>query len=535
MDVNKKYDHQNDLKTDDKYLNQKSLTSNKEDQMTVKQNESLRGESLIGEDNTDCGKRIKDLEERMQQQRDRFKKLKEKYEKELDEKDDKLDELEEKLHEKDEEIKEQEKQYNVLNAKYVKLKANFEEISRELDEKLERIGIKSIHKKMKDKPKENPLEIIIKMKEKEIRNTVQLMEVLRKNNEQLNKNLDNYTNVNFIAELQNKLNMKEKENQELLVEIKTLNRGLEEHKRCIKKKKEGDEEHKSLKDDLIKAKEANRELKDKLREEVAKHTKTKDSLIGLKREKDESKRHKNLNISDTDAVKKLYSNIEFDKKKATSFNHDPGVQSMYNEDSPVVETTTLKHKETNLNSSLTKDTSPINGTATQKDEIEVLQKKIETLEKSKQSIENKLKTEIKLLTKKSQQQEDRIEYLTNQFKESEQKNKILQYQSNEYKNEKKVYQRKINELQALVDKLTNSLKEREQENNILTGQLKELKKITKHNAVPPMNDKKNEETLLYLTEIKKVSFTEDVSEIKEDEHKDTQKEDESYEPSVIIS
>ena len=195
-------DLESEIRSDNQMNTRKSQNSLGAD-LTINYNESVKGDNLGTDDNTDCMKRIKDLEDKMTQQRDRFKKLKEKYEKQLEEKDDKIEDLEDNL-------KEQENKYNVLTAKYNKLKANFDEISRELDEHLDKVGVKNISQKLKPKPKENPLEIIIKMKEKEIKNTVQLMEVLRKNNEQLNKNLDNYTNVNFITDLQNRLNLKVK-------------------------------------------------------------------------------------------------------------------------------------------------------------------------------------------------------------------------------------------------------------------------------------------------------------------------------------
>jgi hypothetical protein len=504
-----------DLESDyksQKVLNTKKSQNSLKDDITINYNESIKGDNLGTDDNTDCMKRIKDLEEKMTQQRDRFKKLKDKYEKQLEEKDDKIDDLEDS-------VKDWESKYNTLMGKYNKLKANFDEISRELDEHLDKVGVKNISQKLKPKPRDNPLEIIIKMKEKEIKNTVQLMEVLRKNNEQLNKNLDNYTNVTFITDLQNKLNLKEKENQELLIEIKTLNRGLEEHKRCGKIKKETDEDYKNLKDELRKQKDSNRDLQQKLKEEVVKHIKTKDSYINYKREIDDTKRHKNININDPDALKKLNTNIELDRKKVSNLNHDPNIQSIYDEEKP-------KEKK-NLNRSLDHGKKVFS-----KDDIDNYEKKIETLERSKLSTENKLKADIKQLSKKIQLLEDQVEYISNQYKESEQKNKILHYQGNEYKNEKKVYQRKINELQSNNDRLTNSLKEREQENNILTGQLKDIKKTTRHHAVPPMNERREE--TLYLTDIKKVSFTEDESEIKSDEKIINQK-DESYEASVVIS
>jgi DNA-binding FrmR family transcriptional regulator len=102
-------------------------------------------------------------------------------------------------------------------------------------------------------------------------------------------------------------------------------------------------------------------------------------------------------------------------------------------------------------------------------------------------------------------QQERLEYLNVQLKESEQKSKISSFQLNEYKNEQKVYQRKINEMQGQFDSVYKLLKEREQENKILLSQLNSLRKIVKHNAVPPMDNEivkhlekiKNEDSDLY--------------------------------------
>jgi chromosome segregation ATPase len=477
--------------------------------------ETKNNESIMGDGNADCNRKIQDLEEKLSQQRERFKKQKERYEQDLEEKDDKIEELEDN-------VRDLEGKYNNLNIKYNKLKANFDEISRELDHHLEKVGFKSVVRKMKTvNQKDNPLEIIIKMKEKEIANTVQLMEVLRKNNEQLTKKLDTYCNVNFITDLQSKLNIKEKENQDLLVEIRTLNRGLDEHKRCIKSKKEGDEDNKTLKADLIKAKESNRDLQQKLKDEIARHMKTKDQLISLKREVDDSKRHKNISINDADAMKKFNSNIDLssnnkkNKEKVYNLNHDTGV---YDEEAVKYEEYVTMPTKENVKTSI----STTNLKKVQKDEkAEIYEKRLDTLEKSKQSVENKYKTDIKQLNKKVQLQEDQIQYLTTQCRESEQKYKILQYQSNEYKSEKKVYQKKINDLQSQIDKLSNNMKEKDQENNILLGQLKDLKKVTKHNSVPPMYD---------ITDIKKVSYYEDDSVVEQEQI--INKED-SYEASEV--
>lgn len=140
-------------------------------------------------------------------------------------------------------------------------------------------------------------------------------------------------------------------------------------------------------------------------------------------------------------------------------------------------------------------------------QIEKFERKFEALEHSKSSLENKYHSDVRAYKKNISELEEKLEYLTLEFKESEQKNKIFQFQLNEYKNEQKAYQRKLNENQAQNENVINLLKEKEQENKILLGQLNAMKKVVKHNAVAPLDPDvtkqlqkiKNEESINNLT------------------------------------
>jgi hypothetical protein len=151
-------------------------------------------------------------------------------------------------------------------------------------------------------------------------------------------------------------------------------------------------------------------------------------------------------------------------------------------------------------------------------EIEKFEKKFEALGHSKSSLENKYKSDCKLLTKRIGDQDEQLEYLTLQLKESEHKSKIFQFQVNEYKTEQKAYQRKLNETQGQIENLMKVIREKEQENKILVGQMGNLRKLVKHNAVPPMDSE-------VVKHIEKIRNEDSVASVK----KETNEEGEEYE------
>jgi hypothetical protein len=453
--------------------------SRKERKETVEFNDLTNQDATLMNNKEDCDTYVKELQEKMKAQNIKFKKFKEKFDSETQIKDEKIKELEKSLKEREKELNEKEKIIYNLNIANSKLMANLDDLKREVDEKLDKVNVKKINDKMKkQKEKENPLEIVLKLKEKELKNKMNLLEILRKDNEQLNKTLESSSSIKAVIDLQDKLKLKEKENMDLANEVKILNRLLEEHKKCVKVKTLCDEEMRNLKEELKKAKEVSKESQLKLKDEECKHIKTKDSFLNLKREYDNTKKAKAEEMS----IPKHHSNV--DLKKVTNLNHDQNINNMLEEDAKVKKAEEIEEK---------------------------LEKKYQVLEQSKLSMENRYKSEMKVIQKKLQQKEEQIEYMTNQFKEIEQKNKIMSFQMNEYKNEQKIYQRKLNDIQNILENNNSLLKEKEQEIKILVGQINSLKKLVKHNAVPPMDKEvakhiekiKNEENYFYVTELKK--------------------------------
>lgn len=404
---------------------------------------------------------------------------------------------------KESELKEKDKSIYNLNLTNQKLMSMLEDLKRDVDGQLDKVNFKQVTDKMKKgKEKENPLDIVLKVKEKELKNTANLLDIIKRDNEKLQKTVDSYTDYNKIIEVHDKLKVKEKENNDLVIEVRTLNRALEEHKRCESKRMEFEKDFKILKDDLKKAKDSLKDMQNKFKEEENKHQKTKDLLINTKREMEQLKKHKLGDLKDPKLGDKIVQNIDVNNKGKDPSNSDDINELLGNNGNskPNEKKERIKTNLPNNNEETSQSESPYIKRLFSTDErnrlkkllsnsdIEKIEKNFEAAERSKLSIEKRLKSDIKLLQKKVTEQEEQCEYFALQYKELEQKSKISQFQVNEYKNEQKAYQRKLNEVHIYSDKYASQLKEKEQENRILLGQLNSLRKVMKHNVVPPMDE-----------------------------------------------
>ena len=410
------------------------------------------------------------------------------------------------VEEKNKDLKDKEKSYQSISVTNTKLMQTLEDLRKEVDEQFDKMSIKGLNKlKKKEENKQNPLDIVLKVKDKELKNATQLIEILRKDNEQLNKNLENYSEFKNVLDLQDKLKVKERENASLQQEIKLLNRSLEEHKKCSQIKASLENEVKTVKEEYRILKDSVKTQQSKKSEDEKTHHKLVEQYFTLKKEFEKMKNSANVkDIKDTQAIDKLLNQAE--KKKVKNFNHDSGVLEVLNsEDVETPRRNLQKKTEKNSKSGTVIQKSKKNLTEEEKQklfsleeraklekvfskaDLDKLEKKYDVMEYSKHSVQNKHKSDLKVFTRKFSEQEEKLEFMNLQLKEVDQKYKINQFQINEYKNEHRAYQRKILELQGQMDTFNSNLKEKEQENKILMNQLNSLRKIVKHNALPPMD------------------------------------------------
>ena len=109
-------------------------------------------------------------------------------------------------------------------------------------------------------------------------------------------------------------------------------------------------------------------------------------------------------------------------------------------------------------------------------EVDKLEKKFELVQKTKIASDKKNQMEIKLLSKKVTELEERMEYTNLHNKELEQRNKINGYQINEHKNENKLLSRKINEANVNLTNNKLILKQKDDENRKLHLKMQDLQK-----------------------------------------------------------
>ncbi len=204
--------------------------------------------------------------------------------------------------------------------------ATLEILKKDVDERFDKVSFKQVSDKMKP-VKENTLDIVLKVKEKELKNAMNLMEILKRDNENLKKSSSENININSFIDIQNKLKFKEMQIIELTNEIKLLSRSTEEHNKCIDSKKEFENEKKNLKEEIKKQKELYRDLQFKLKEEEAKHSKTKDNFINLKRQVEASNRNlliNKVNHASNNHISGSAVDVD-DVEKIKNLNHDENI------------------------------------------------------------------------------------------------------------------------------------------------------------------------------------------------------------------
>jgi hypothetical protein len=419
------------------------------------------------------------------------------------------------LEEKNKEIKDKDKNIQTITLANAKLMQTLDELKKEVDEHFDKVNVRQVSEKMKKSKEDNsknPLEIVVKVKEKELKNANHMIEILRKDNETLKNNLDNFGDYNLVSGLQDKLKVKEKEILDLNGEIKTLTKVLEDHKKCPSIKKDLENELKTLHNDVKILKDSYKTQQNKMKEDEKTRQRTVDQLINMKKELDKfQKAGENQILNNTDGIKKLtvtdkkiklikeITNPKPEEKKSTSSVERP--KKLISEPAKSKSQSKRKLPVTGNDEKVKifskEDKSKLEGVLSPS-EIEKLEKRYDALEHSKQALENKYKAEIKKYMKKFADQESRLEFLNIQLKETEHKWKINSLQINEYKSEQKAYQRKLNETKEQTDSLYNLIREKDQENKILINQLNSLRKLVKHNAVPPMDS----EVVKHLEKIK---------------------------------
>ncbi len=214
----------------------------------------------------------------------------------LKESDDKMkmeyEERKKLLKAKKSEIDEKDQIINSFAKANKKLLSEFDSLKYEVDKRLDKVNIKTIQKieKINEDKKNNPLEIVLKVKERELKNTFQMMQIVKRDKEILQKQLEEKTDYKRVVSLEDSLSNEEKKNQSLQMENKVLQKMLEDHnKKCLVRVNQNNEKEKTSREELKTLKDKNREYLHKQKEEEDKHNETKQKYQELRRDYDKIK------------------------------------------------------------------------------------------------------------------------------------------------------------------------------------------------------------------------------------------------------
>jgi hypothetical protein len=409
---------------------------------------------------------------------------------------------------KNKEIENKDKVIFSISGSNKKLINELDDLRREVDEKLDKVGVKQLKEIEKEKEKERkrqPLEHVLKVKEKELKNALCLLEVFKKDKENLQKNLNEKSEFQKVVQLQDKLKEEEIKVSNLESEIRALNKMKEEHNKCNVMKEEMDSERKHIITEVKYLKEKNKELLKKIREEEDKNDKMNKIINESRIKQNPNPQNSVANLNLGNNVSTTLPNINKENPRsnnlqkywnmlesADKMHDDTALKKVSSEKKDLNKekqkfSVSLQNKNFRMAESV--DSRPkLFGLEEKKiiskllpsSEISRLEKRFESIDVCKLALEKKLYTETKSFNKKITDLEERLEMSTLQNKEIEQKNKILTFQINEHKNENRILSKKIVEMNSNLKNLNRALRDREEENKKLILQMSDIRKHDEH-------------------------------------------------------
>lgn len=367
------------------------------------------------------------------------------------------------------ELKQKENDINKYITLNTKQRNELERLSKEIDKKLKTMTFKHvtdrIKKERKPKKEEDP-DAAIKIVENQLKNALQLVDILTKDNQMLKDKCAKALDYNSRYELADKAKESDNTITALNMEIKQLKRKLEEHSKCGKIKNEYEKNIRITREDLRKAKLRNEEMKTKIKIE--------EELYNTNKNKKEVSKPKKLINGKISLRKKSPKKEENPPKENQNVINGKGYFT--------------KKEQDYLLEAFDKDS----------DELDKFYKRISIFNSYTQSLESKQRIEMKAYLSKLNDLDEKIEYLTQKNKDTDTKNHLLQTQINDYKSDKNAYIRKIDEVNKSISAMSIVIKQKETEIKSLSDQLTQLRDMLRNGNV----NKVNIEISNYISEVK---------------------------------
>ena len=370
------------------------------------------------------------------------------------------------------ELKQKENDINKYITLNTKQRNELERLSKEIDKKLKTMTFKHvtdrIKKERKPKKEEDP-DAAITIVENQLKNALQLVDILTKDNQMLKDKCAKALDYNSRYELADKAKESDNTITALNMEVKQLKRKLEEHSKCGKIKNEYEKNIRITREDLRKAKLRNEEMKTKIKIE--------EELYNTNKNKKEVSKPKKLINGKISLRKKSPKREENPPKENQNVINGKGYFT--------------KKEQDYLLEAFDKDS----------DELDKFYKRISIFNSYTQSLESKQRIEMKAYLSKLNDLDEKIEYLTQKNKDTDTKNHLLQTQINDYKSDKNAYIRKIDEVNKSISAMSIVIKQKETEIKSLSDQLTQLRDMLRNGNI----NKVNVEISNYISEVKQTA------------------------------
>ena len=356
------------------------------------------------------------------------------------------------------------------------------------------------------KKKENPIEIVLKVKEKELEEAVGSLDSMKKENSKLKEELNEKSDYAQIVNLENKLLNEEKKGHVFLYQLRNTNKIVEDHKKCTENKEHFlDREKKRLESELKALKfNLKNQVKEK-KEEDNNIKKSMDEMITLKRdlhilvdkkgmrklEEDSEKQKEELKHIEAEHKEKQEKKQQQIKEKEAKEKEKEKELEQSGSFSDLGNTKNSRHSNSNSNTQTRKKLVPLNSkkkyelfTSDEKKnlseflnkaDIDRFEKRFDSLCFSRDIEEKKSTTETKISSKKIKDVEERLEFNILQLKEQEQRSKLLSFQIGNHKEDNKKLTKRIQEAIHIMNDVRKAIADKEVENKSLVNSIHEMK------------------------------------------------------------
>ena len=425
---------------------------------------------------------------------DKLLKIIKKKEKEIKEKDGIINGLKKEISEKDKNIK-------LITKTNNKLQLSLNEFSKKIDDKLfnsKNIFCRKTKYNLKNNNNNNNNDD--ELKQKELDNAMNIIKILKNDNQRLQTAIDNYEKNNKLQDLENMNKLKADENLNLENQIKILKKELKGYGVCLKKCKILENQIEILNNEIKTLKNNNKILKTKLDSKIPKNNSTIDlsqdnrnsafispkKIDGFNKNISYVKKSRNIINSNSDRhkikINDNYNSINNNKDIYSKTNNRTSNLRQSHQSMGYLPSIRLK-KQVNI-----KNISPIGLTGYKKnydaikneilkkffdpEDLDIINKifvnnangleafklKLCIIHKSKESLNTKYNLEIKKYNERIVSAQEQIEYLNTKIRESEVSYRVLQTQMNEFVIQKKLLLKKIKKLEENIIEKDNILK-----------------------------------------------------------------------------